>query len=183
MRLPVFTFHFPEPKQGARKRLPKLPQVMVPFGLYLVLHVTEEGMEQTDRPQEPLHAWPNPHGGDGRGPERLKDLKNLTSLNLCSTQVTDEGLKELKDLKNLISLNLSETKVTDAGLKELKASRTSPRLTFSRHESDGRGPEGTQGPQEPHCRFDLHDTKVTDAGLKELKTSRTSPRLMLARQT
>jgi hypothetical protein len=33
--------------------------------------------------------------------------------------VTDEGLKELKDLTQLTSLNLWETQVTGAGLKEL----------------------------------------------------------------
>jgi hypothetical protein len=34
--------------------------------------------------------------------------------------VTDAGLKELKELKQLSRLELSGTKVTDAGIKELK---------------------------------------------------------------
>ena len=34
--------------------------------------------------------------------------------------MTDAGLKELAPLKNLTSLNLSDTKVTDAGVKELQ---------------------------------------------------------------
>ncbi len=38
--------------------------------------------------------------------------------------MTDAGLKELKELKQLTSLNLNGTQVTDAGLKELKESQT-----------------------------------------------------------
>jgi hypothetical protein len=34
--------------------------------------------------------------------------------------VTDAGLKELKELKQLTTLDLEGTQVTDAGLKELK---------------------------------------------------------------
>jgi hypothetical protein len=52
--------------------------------------------------------------------ERLKDLKQLTSLALYNSQVTDAGLKELKHLKQLTTLYLNNTPVTDAGLKELK---------------------------------------------------------------
>src|SRR5204862_7026548 len=56
----------------------------------------------------------------GAGLKELKDLNQLTSLDLHQTQVTDAGLKELKDLKQLTSLNLWGTGVTGAGLKELK---------------------------------------------------------------
>src|SRR5436853_4410565 len=52
--------------------------------------------------------------------KELKDLKQLTSLDLTSTQVTDVGLQELKDLKQLTTLILTGAQVTDAGLKELK---------------------------------------------------------------
>src|SRR5213082_54737 len=38
--------------------------------------------------------------------KELKDLKQLTTLDLWHTQVTDAGLKELADLKQLTSLNL-----------------------------------------------------------------------------
>jgi hypothetical protein len=34
--------------------------------------------------------------------------------------VTDAGLKELKELKQLTTLNLRSAKVTDAGVKELQ---------------------------------------------------------------
>jgi len=51
----------------------------------------------------------------------LKELKNLQTLRLIDTAVTDAGLKELKELKNLQLLTLYRTKVTDAGVMELKA--------------------------------------------------------------
>jgi len=51
----------------------------------------------------------------------LKDLKQLTSLALYNSQVTDAGLKELKDLKQLTTLHLGGARVTDAGVKELQA--------------------------------------------------------------
>ena len=42
-------------------------------------------------------------------------LKNLTTLGLIYTQVTEAGLKELAPLQNLTTLFLNNTKVTDAG--------------------------------------------------------------------
>ena len=62
------------------------------------------------------------------------DLKNLPNppfpftLYLYDTQVTDAGLKELKDLENLTSLNLPAA-VTDAGLKKLKGALPNCRIS------------------------------------------------------
>jgi hypothetical protein len=87
-------FRFVELPEG---KIPKLPQVKVPFGLDLSgTKLTDEGLKE------------------------LKNHKNLNWLELKDTEVSDVGLKELKDLKNLIYLGLLHTKVTDAGLKELK---------------------------------------------------------------
>jgi internalin A len=49
----------------------------------------------------------------------MNDLKNLATIMLNGTQVTDAGLKELKNLKNLTWLDVSLTKVTDMGVKQL----------------------------------------------------------------
>ena len=48
-------------------------------------------------------------------------------------------MKELKELKNLTALDLQGTKVTDAGLKELKElkSKTLPPLTFAERKVGG----------------------------------------------
>ena len=49
-----------------------------------------------------------------------KGLRNLQSLDLCQTGVTDAGLQRLGGLKNLHSLNLKDTKVAGTGLKHSK---------------------------------------------------------------
>src|SRR5207248_2113835 len=51
----------------------------------------------------------------------LADLKQLTTLALSGTKVTDAGLKELKNLKQLKYLSLWGTKVTPTGVKKLQA--------------------------------------------------------------
>jgi hypothetical protein len=50
----------------------------------------------------------------------LADLREVTSLKLDNTGLTDEGLKHLKGLKNLRRLTVSFTGVSDEGLKQLK---------------------------------------------------------------
>jgi hypothetical protein len=47
-------------------------------------------------------------------------LKNLTSLNLDHTTVTDEGLKNLAALLKLSQLRLDSATITDAGAETLK---------------------------------------------------------------
>ena len=53
------------------------------------------------------------------GLKELVHFKNLTTLGLQGTSVTDTGLKELARFQHLTALDLSDTTVTDAGLKEL----------------------------------------------------------------
>ena len=60
----------------------------------------------------------------------LRELKNLTHLDLCSTPVTSAGLAHLKGLTNLSALNLYDTYFTGAGSEELQ--RASPGLTIYR---------------------------------------------------
>ncbi len=52
--------------------------------------------------------------------KELKEIKNLQTLDLSLTVVTDAGMKELKELKSLQMLDLGETKVTDKGRAELQ---------------------------------------------------------------
>ena len=81
--------------------------------------------------------------GEGCGPAYFKDCKNLTTLHLDGTQVTDAGLAYFKGCKNLATLELNNTKVTDAGLKRLASFR---RLTS----------------------VFVKNTNVTEAGVKKL---------------
>jgi len=71
--------------------------------------------------------------------------KQLVSLKLSGTNITDDGLKTVAQCKNLIKLFLDDTPVTDNGLKNLGA------LTNLRY-------------------LNLVNTKVTAKGISELKT-------------
>jgi hypothetical protein len=54
------------------------------------------------------------------GLKELVTLKNLDTLALNATVVTDAGLKELAAIKSLTELSLRETKATVEGVKELQ---------------------------------------------------------------
>jgi len=54
------------------------------------------------------------------GLAHLKNLKNLTYLNLYGTGITDAGLVHLKGLTNLKKLYLWQTKVTSSGADDLR---------------------------------------------------------------
>ena len=54
----------------------------------------------------------------------LSGLKNLQTLFLDSTQITDAGLVNLKALTNLQTLGLVHTKISDNGLATLKEIRS-----------------------------------------------------------
>ena len=52
----------------------------------------------------------------------LRDLKLLKELDLCDTNVADEGLSRLKDLTRLESLDIRGTEVSGAGRRTSKGS-------------------------------------------------------------
>ena len=76
--------------------------------------------------------------------KHLKELPDLTDLELRGTAVTDSGLAHLKDLNKLVILNLYDTTIGDAGLEHLKGLT---KLNF----------------------LMLKQTNVTDAGARKLK--------------
>src|SRR5258708_24177 len=49
-----------------------------------------------------------------------KDGNPIVAVDIARTKATDEDLKGLKEIKNLQTLILTDTAVTDEGLKELK---------------------------------------------------------------
>ena len=57
-----------------------------------------------------------------RTPACLKDCKNITTLYLDETQVSDVDLTQFKDCKNLTLIQLRKTKVTQAGIDDFKKS-------------------------------------------------------------
>jgi len=99
------------------------------------------------------------------GLEHLKDLPQLQTLDLSGTKVTDAGLERLQGLRQLQELGLSGTEVTDAGLEHLRGLPELEKLCFW---ATGAGLKHLSGL--PRLReLDLGGTKVTDAGLEHLK--------------
>jgi len=86
--------------------------------------------------------------------EHLKELTNLTSLNLSKSSVGDAGLTHLKTLTNLNRLSLQMTQVSDTGLKHLT-------------------------PLTSLAELDLNGTQVGDAGLKHLMSLTNLSELLL----
>ena len=78
------------------------------------------------------------------GSSEVDDKRELASIRLYETKITDDVLAYLQGLVSLKWLGLGETKITDAGLVHLKGLRNLQYL-------------------------DLNHTKVTDAGLPHLK--------------
>ena len=77
------------------------------------------------------------------GLQFLKSMEGLEILDLKGTQITDAGLDHLKALAALKHLGLGETKITDAGLEHIKELATLKSI-------------------------DLEGTRITDAGLKHI---------------
>jgi Leucine-rich repeat (LRR) protein len=47
----------------------------------------------------------------------LKDLRRLTSLNLCDTQITNRSIDDLVDLPDLKVLHVANTKISNEGVE------------------------------------------------------------------
>jgi len=56
-----------------------------------------------------------------KGLATLKSLEHLTQLDLSETEIDDAGLEQLRDFQSLKQLNVQKTKVTPAGIAQLKA--------------------------------------------------------------
>ena len=91
----------------------------------------------------------------GKDLKELVGLKNLRSLDLRETKVTDAGLKELAELKSLQSLNLAHTHVTNVGVKELAGLKNLQSLNLGQHRRNGCGFDGANRPKELDKRLTL----------------------------
>jgi thiol-disulfide isomerase/thioredoxin/uncharacterized protein YjbI with pentapeptide repeats len=122
----------------------------------------------------------------------LKKLEGLEGLDLCSTEITDAGLKTLRGLTTLRHLDLSCTRVTDvglgalhewhdlrilnlrgshvtdAGLKELRSMKRLQTLILSGTHLTGAGLKQLAAIPELHV-LDLSHTGITDVALGELR--------------
>jgi internalin A len=98
----------------------------------------------------------------------LKELKQLTSLNLLGTRLTNRALKELGALNQLTTLNIAVTSVTEEGLKELAAFKQLTSLNIEAMQVTDDGLKHLRDLKQL-TSLTLSATEVTDEGLKHLK--------------
>jgi Leucine-rich repeat (LRR) protein len=97
----------------------------------------------------------------------LRDVSNVTHLNLGKTSVTDAGLAGLKSLNQLTELHLEETKITDKGLTSIKDLKNLTYLNLYGTAVTDAGLDALKGLTNLQLLY-LWQTKVTDAGVKKL---------------
>ena len=98
------------------------------------------------------------------GLAHIKDCKNLTHLSLSGTKLTDAGLVHFKDCKNLTSLGLGGSQMTDAGLASFKDCKNLMYIDVGNSKIGDAGLANFKDCQDLRSLW-LGDTLVTDAGL------------------
>jgi hypothetical protein len=113
----------------------------------------------------------------------LKDMKQLTALNLENARVTDEGMANLKGLTGLKVLNLKLTGVSNGGLRELKDLKGLTALYLlpqpPARPIDDDGMKVIAG-FEKLAALDLRGARVTDRSLPQLKALKNLTVLIVA---
>lgn len=100
----------------------------------------------------------------------LKDIPNLTDLDLSKTGISDEGLAHISGLKNLTRLNLNNTAVTDAGLAHLAGLTNLTYLNLYGTSVTDKGVENLSDIKTLQKLY-LWQTKVSDSGAATLKSN------------
>ena len=98
----------------------------------------------------------------------VKDLANVTELNLAGTKITDDGLSSLASLGNLTRLHLERTEVKGSGLSHLKGLSKLEYLNLYGTQVDDAALKSLEQLGSLKKLY-LWQTKVTDAGVAALK--------------
>ena len=98
----------------------------------------------------------------------LAKIKNIVSLNLGKTPITDAGLAYIKPLTGLVELHLEQTKITDQGLAQLKGLVNLRYLNLYGTAVSDVGLGQLTGLKNLRNLY-VWQTKVTDEGIKKLK--------------
>jgi hypothetical protein len=98
----------------------------------------------------------------------LKDLPGLSALTIMSPQVTDAALANLKDLSNLTMLFLTTSQVTDKGLTQLKGLKSLQVLALSKTQVTDAGLDALRDMKNLKSVY-LIGTKVTPRAVERLK--------------
>ncbi len=111
-------------------------------------------------------------GGAGNfgdaGAIHFRELKNLISLSLDATQLSDTGIESIATLPNLETLTLNGTKVSDKGMELLAEMKNLKVLWLSGTPVSDAGLTHL-GKLSKLEVIQLADTKITDAGITKLK--------------
>ena len=95
----------------------------------------------------------------------LKNLRQLTSLDLNTNQITDGGLVHLRGLTRLAKLDLSNTVVTSAGMEHLKPLSELTSLNLSRTQITDEGVQQLAGLSKLQELF-LDGTQISEKSLE-----------------
>jgi len=98
----------------------------------------------------------------------LAKIKNIVSLNLGKTPITDAGLAHIRPLTGLVELHLEQTKITDQGLAQLKGLTNLSYLNLYGTEVSDVGLGQLTGLKNLRNLY-VWQTKVTDEGIQKLK--------------
>lgn len=101
------------------------------------------------------------------GLEQLKDFLNLRELKLRGTNISDEGLRHLAALKELRSLELENTQIMGPGLGHLKSLPKLESLDLSKTKLTDSGLEHARGLKQIKV-LSIRNTAVTDQGLSHV---------------
>jgi len=141
-----------------------------------IVKASENGVNYTE---VSLHGPPfrRQWTGGNWGARYLNDLANLRKLRIQNIGAfTDEGMKHLQGLRNLESLMLIQTGVSDAGLVYLKELVNLEFLSLSSNKFTDAGLEHIMGMTDlKSLRLDA--AQITDEGLRRLKQSELLTRL------
>jgi len=102
------------------------------------------------------------------GMSHLKGMKEMQILDLSFSRVTDTGLAYIKDMLELTDLNIGGTQATDASLSQLVRKPHLARLVLYRTRITDAGLVYV-GRCASLESLDLRETSVTDSGLSELR--------------
>jgi hypothetical protein len=105
--------------------------------------------------------------GDADLMPHLEPLSDLRDVNLCDTNITNQGLRCLENHQDLRSLDLASTKINEGDLDHLTGLRLRRLSLFGTRASDA-GLKSLKDMQSLR-ELNLHGTRVTDAGLTSLQ--------------
>lgn len=98
--------------------------------------------------------------------ERIADLPDLRNLDISITVVKGPGLKHVGTCKNLETLNITLTLITDDQVGQLRGLGKLRIISFASTKCTGEGLKGLKLPQLENLNF--HYTPVNDEGLKHI---------------